>query len=260
MYCRYCEHTISESDINPDTLIATCGKCRGIFSFADVPDLVAKYRYKQKDTALTLPGRIYMDSNETGLEIGLRWFDIQSSNMVLLIFIVIWDIIGIKFLMDIFSRGHFADLMIFFCSFGIIPMLLTYIGVTILVNSTVFFVDLQSISIRHKPLFWPGNRNIPSSDIVQLYCKVDNNRQINHCSTYCLKARLKNRQEVGLLYWLESPEYALFIEKEIEKYLEIADRPVDGELLKKAKYLGIADRSVDGEVKKSGSKKRRRKR
>jgi hypothetical protein len=38
-------------------------------------------------------------------------------------------------------------------------------------NTTVITADMQTLSIRHGLLPWPGNREITSDSIKQLYCR-----------------------------------------------------------------------------------------
>ena len=99
----------------------------------------------------------------------------------------------------------------------------------------------QNILIRHGPLPWFGNLRIEVSDIKQLYCEkyygvltMGSFRYVfrpKHATIlYRVSAVLNNYQKIKLVTGIDSYDVAIFLENEIEAWLEIEDRVVADEL------------------------------
>jgi hypothetical protein len=112
-----------------------------------------------------------------------------------------------------------------------VGMGLTYYVLTGYFNKTRIDVDLNAITIRHEPLpFW-GNKKVSSKKIVQLYCKKDDALGArNGYRAFAVHAITSERRNIKLLSGLDNSEQALFIEQEIEKFLNIEDKRVKGEI------------------------------
>jgi hypothetical protein len=90
-------------------------------------------------------------------------------------------------------------------------------------------VNDKTFKVHHKPLPWLGEVNVPIRDLMQLYCKEKRGSGENSNTTYILSAVLKNGRKIDVLSNLESPDVALFVERQVESWLRISDRPVLGE-------------------------------
>ena len=97
---------------------------------------------------------------------------------------------------------------------------------TILVNHTDVTVAGGVLQVRHRPLPWPGRR-LSTDGLVQLY--VDERVHKNQRS-YALCAKWRDKT-ITLVRGLREPQGALFLERKVETYLGIVDRPVDGEFV-----------------------------
>jgi hypothetical protein len=98
-------------------------------------------------------------------------------------------------------------------------------------NRTIMTVNRSLFTIKHAPIPWPGNRLLNPLEITQLYCKEQMHRNKGSVSyTYEVHAVLKNNERAKLISGLDSSEQALYIEQEIERFLNIEDQPVRGEL------------------------------
>ncbi|HNF27995.1 MAG TPA: hypothetical protein PKV80_26245, partial [Leptospiraceae bacterium] len=87
------------------------------------------------------------------------------------------------------------------------------------------------VTVKIGPLPWPGNQNIKSSDITQLYSKSVLTRNRNSSSEHFeVHAVLKNKSHLCLAKTLEEMEQAFYIEQKIEDFLKIEDEPVRGEI------------------------------
>jgi len=227
MQCQHCGEVIPEHDFDRDMLIGTCQKCHSITDFYDDHETLKKMNITNGERKIPamLPEGIRMEQSDSGIIIKCSWYR-GSQSILLLFFAIICDIF-IPVMLFKTTGGGFMG-FIFFIS---ILISLNYITLTHFFNKTVFYVNNRSISISHEPFPWPGNKDIISSVITQLYCKrYSNNRSEHNIFYYSLIAKISHGTETILLDGLENPYQALFIEKEIEKFLDIKNVPVKGEI------------------------------
>ena len=107
---------------------------------------------------------------------------------------------------------------------------LTYYALTGWFNRTTISVGQGRISVRHRPLPWPGNKEIDAADVKQLYAKEGSRPWSSTSVTYELRAVTNSGRNIKIVGGLETQEQAIFIEQKIEKYLRIEDAPVVGEI------------------------------
>jgi hypothetical protein len=184
-------------------------------------------------TELGIPANIQIDKNFQHLHIIRRWFGFKF--IFLTLFVIVWDAFLINWYASAFSasfQGMF-DLM-----FVLFPLLhvavgigLTYYVLAGYLNKTTIDVDFNSITVKHGPVpFW-GNQTLPSKTIRQLYCKRDEfPGSRNGYRAFAVHAITSERRNIKLLSGLDNSEQALFLEQEIEKFLNIEDKPVKGEI------------------------------
>jgi hypothetical protein len=107
---------------------------------------------------------------------------------------------------------------------------LTYTTLAGFLNTTTLELDRGSLKIQHRPLPWLGEVNLPVRELAQLYCKEKRGSGEDSSTSYHLSAVLKNGRKLDLLSNLDSPEIAAYVERKVETWLRIPDRPVRGEL------------------------------
>ncbi len=108
---------------------------------------------------------------------------------------------------------------------------LTYFTLAGYLNSTVIDVDGNVIRVRHGPIPWWGNHRLSSKAIIQLYSKHEHwSNYTSSIDAFQVRAITNARRNLLLVSGLDHAEQALFIEQEIEKFLNIEDRPVRGEI------------------------------
>jgi len=236
VYCTHCHVQIPAEDLNIDTAIARCRSCQAVFSFADALQRDAAARPPRPSVPSTaprgrrdvpLPRGVTLEETGTGLRFVRRWF--QWVVLFLIVFCVVWDGFlvfwytlafreGAPWIMIVFPLGHLA-----------VGAGLTYYVLCMLVNRTIVEVGDGVLSIRHVPLPWRGNRTLPADELDQLYCKQRVHRSRNGSyETYEIYALDKTGQQHKLLSGLPESDDALFLEQQIEKYLHVRDRAVEG--------------------------------
>jgi hypothetical protein len=170
-----------------------------------------------------------MDDWGSSLTIVHRWFSPKYIGLV--VFCVFWDGFLVFWYSMAFTTGAPLVMVLFPLIHLAVGVFLTYATAAGFVNRTRIQVEPDSLTIRHGPMPWPGNRTISSIDIEQLFTK----EKVSHGKhgttiTYELHAAVREGGKVKLVSGLDDPDQVLYMEQEIEARLKIQDRPVAGEL------------------------------
>jgi len=99
-------------------------------------------------------------------------------------------------------------------------------------------IDNARLNVVQGPLPWMGKRKLDTSDIVQLYAseyetrvetgdKEDHRVQVN--KLYRLSANTGENRRITILKGLHDPLQVLWLEQEIERLLNIKNKPMAGE-------------------------------
>jgi hypothetical protein len=231
--CKRCAAAIEATDVHLESRLAKCGRCGTVFDFsaqldergrrAPVP-LPRGLRIVEDEGGEQEPGA-YRQGRRAGgrLVIVRRWFSTQLFFQAL--FCVLWD----GFLFSWYATpGRARDLW-----FTLFPFINVAVGVAItyrtlagFFNRTWITATPASLTIRHGPLPWLGNREIAAGDIAQLHCKRETGGRRNPSVTYSLAAVMKDGRQLALVRGLAEAEQALFIEQRVEERLDIAGAPV----------------------------------
>ncbi len=225
--CKQCGADILAENINIDQMIAKCNFCHAVFRFEDQLEPAQK---PPVQTSLDVPMPKGIEVLPTGnrLEIIRTWFSLKIIFFTVFTlfwdgFMVVWFAIAIsqrQWLMAVFGTIH-----------GTVGLGLFYYVLTGYLNRTIITVNHSLFTIKHAPIPWPGNKLLNPRDITQLYCKEQMHRNKNSTSyTYEVHGILKNTEHAKLITGLDNSEQALYIEQEIERFLNIEDRPVRGEI------------------------------
>ncbi|NEQ24979.1 MAG: hypothetical protein F6K28_38980 [Microcoleus sp. SIO2G3] len=137
----------------------------------------------------------------------------------------------LPFLLAAFASGQWIILLFMSLHIGA-GLAMMYWTLALLLNSTEVKVDRNQLTIQHGPL--PGKQNLTASarDIIQIYCKEKVTYGKRSSSVkYEVYALSRNQTRQQLITDLPSAEDAVFLEQEIERFLKIQDRPIQGELL-----------------------------
>lgn len=162
-----------------------------------------------------------------------RWFTLY--HVAALAFCLVWN----GFMLNWYENVTIED----FAEFNMaayFPLLHVAVGIALayyvlcgFINRTRIVVTRSALTVRHGPLPWLGNRTFSSDEIDQLYCKEKTRQsgQGGSTTTYRVHVRTKSGYEKPLVTGLSTREQARYIEQEIEKFLEIRDERVVGEIL-----------------------------
>ena len=224
MQCPHCRSEVPAEMVNQAHDVASCLQCQRVFPLgAETSTEVAQ---------VPIPTDISLQRDGSTLVLSWRWFNFV--HIFMLFFCLAWDSFlifwyaialgsgapgGMDLIMVIFPLGHVA-----------VGIGLSWSTLAGFLNRTVIRASSQSLSIKHAPIWMPGQKEIPRGELTQLFCREKINRSRNGVSvSYEVNALLKNGQEVKLVS-LTRPEQAAFIEQRIESHLGITNRPVQGEM------------------------------
>lgn len=184
--------------------------------------------------------RLQISTSSFDLNIAYRWRSAVAYFLVFFClfwdgFLVIWYGLGMS------SNGEMP--MVFFL-FPLIHVAvgigLTYDTICLFLNTTYIEVDQQMIRVHHGPLPWPrGNKSLPVRELDQLYVKE---RTGNKGSKYyTLEMRTIDGEDVSLIGQINATTDELqHLERTIENYLGIIDRPMGNEFHRKQPPLTTA--------------------
>lgn len=223
--CPDCKRDINADDVNLATGLARCRKCNSVFSAAALAGAPV-YGAKRP---VELPPRFTTEYMGSDFIIRYRWF--SAKYVVLLFFCLFWD----GFLVVWYTMAMRGEMPLAAVLFPIIHVLagvvITYLTVAGFVNHTELRVSRDLLTVRQGPLPFPGNKSVSAFDVVQFFVKeaVSYSKNGRHV-TYQVWLEMKDSTQRPLLKNLDKHEQALFIEQEAEKFLNIADRLVAGEM------------------------------
>lgn len=236
--CPTCRARLAEDDIDRVRMIARCSACNAVFDCSAPPAGPQRRRapvpMPPQITVLEAPHR---ESAEPGyrepatrggpaVTIVRRWY--MHLVWAIFVFLVFWNAVLSQFV----SRSSDAPLV-----FRLFPLIhfgaglwVGYWALALLFNRTTITVTDDTISVRHAPLPWPGNRVVRVADVAQLYTAENvakgRNRQTR---SYELLAVMTDGTRQGIVQGLPEAAQALFLEQRIEERLGIVDVEVGGE-------------------------------
>jgi hypothetical protein len=228
--CNNCGAAVPANDVNIFRTIAKCQNCDNIFDFSKKEE---DQEWTRRRPEMLIPEGMEVLKLRSELDIDLDWSGSMSKKGLgfLAFFALMWNGMLLPFIGGSIMSGTLLPLL--FASIHII------VGIGMLawvlanfINKSKVIVDKNQIEIKHGPIPIKGykNRTIPSSDIDQLYVsryvKSTSNGAPNHA--YALYAILKNGEKITLVQGMNK-ETQLYLEQEIELFLEIDDRRVRGE-------------------------------
>jgi hypothetical protein len=207
-------------------------RCAGCGALVSPDEAGRRRRRRRRD--VPMPPRFAVERRPGGVEIRRRWF--RPSCWILLLFCLVWD----GFLVVWYAGAFGSDGSFSWC-FVLFPVLHVAAGICVtwftlasLCNTTVLRVDRGTLTIRHGPIWWPGDGTYAQQDLTQLFAKRHlRSSQRGSSATYSLWAVLADGTTRKLLGILPEPEHVLWLEQQLERALGIEDEAVDGEMTRR---------------------------
>ena len=236
LFCPDCGAAIGAGDIDLDKLLAKCRACNSDFGFKQsISAEQARGENRLPPGAVmsipARPPRMHAADTVAGWEIRWRWFN--GGFVMLLFFCIAWDSFLIFWYSMALRPGSPWIAVIFPVCHVAIGVGLTYLVLAGFINSTAITLAGGQISVRHGPLFWPGNRTLAIGDIAQFFCDENGpnpNQNQPRPRTFNLSAVLKDGSRVKLCRGFNTPEEPKYLEYELEHRLRLPPHAVAGEL------------------------------
>lgn len=230
--CPHCGREATAENINTERMIARCEACHKLYSFQDqVQSEDPLERPPRPNAPVTMPKGITVENRGNELYIERSWRN--KNTTFLTVFCIFWD----GFFLVWFSMAlSMQNWWMFACGtvHALIGIGLTYATLGTLLNTTKIVVQPSDITVSHGPIPWGKGKQIPQSAIKQFYCaeEVHESNDSDDPSTHLYKVmvqRTDRDEDEELVEWMTEPEQALYLEKEIERFMGIRDVPVRGE-------------------------------
>ncbi len=177
--------------------------------------------------ALSVPQNLNLTEDHREVIIEKKWFSI--THLGTLLFAIAWC----SFTYFFYQMMIEGNVSIFILLFPILHIMvgiwLLYYAVCGFFNKTVIKANNKEVSIRHTPLPWNNDKIIARQYIQQLFVKerIQTSKATRIC-TYDVQVILQGNIKISLVKGLETAVEARFIEKKLEHFLKIEDRPVKG--------------------------------
>ena len=242
--CISCGNAIAAEDVNLQNLVAKCRQCNAVFSFMPQNASTTSFlEYKDPlEQTLTedflrrpddgreveMPSSVMMEQDFSELRFTIPWRKTRRWGFFLL-FTIIWNGILTPFVVMGIATGSWEILL--FTSIHIIvgvSFLLYTLG--LMFNTTSIVVTSQGLDIKNGPIPIPFNPNrfMAVRDIQQLfveeYVPSKTNGQPDY--TYAVTALTRSHERQRLVGGFSQPGHALYLEQEIENFLNIKNKPI----------------------------------
>lgn len=220
-----CPSCKAKNAVNEDDAGYTCqfcGKEHTLNAQTPVKETPATPR-----AAIEQPADVYLELDGQSIRLVRRWF--HKGLLPMAFFCLLWDGFLLFWYWGALRGGAPVAMLLAPIVHVIAGVVLTCGLIAGLVNRTEITFDRRQLSVWHGPLPWWGNRRLPLSEVRQLYTKASNIKK-NGRPTYHLFYVTRDGRSKKLLSGLDAAETALFIEQQIEGWLNIPDQPVQGEV------------------------------
>ena len=221
--CTNCGEIVPSPNIDLQKVTAKCSVCQTIFDFSQQEPQSYKVRPK-----IELPANFEVSEHSNSLHIAYKWFSIK--HIIFFIIPLPFIIFSLEWLYNSITEGQW--IMMFF---GLLPLaigsLFSYIAFLNLFNKTYILINKDELLITHEPIPSPWHRDwaLKCDEISQFYCKSNGSKD-DSIENYDLYVVDKYLSHTKLLSDFTSSEQALYLEQEFERFLNIEDRKVAGEL------------------------------
>ena len=225
--CPSCDEPIETEHVNLTRALAKCAGCHAVFSIGNEVPPATRATERLR---VELPKGIEVERKRRSIRISRRWFGYHA--IFLLVFSLAWNGILLFWYRAVFIDND-ADIMMILLPFVHVSagIGIAYYTVALFFNRTNVSIARRELTIQHSPLPWPGNLTRSARSIKQLFCKRVVKRSKH--STY-FRYEVHALNEAGgrrkLVANLMTEEQAVFIEQELEDFLQIEDEPVAGQV------------------------------
>lgn len=247
--CVTCGRLIPAEDANLDNMMAKCRNCNAVFSFAPTnrasivdtinstfQESMQALNRQQSGTLqrpadgrrIEMPKGVITERDFSELRFVIPWRSTRRWGFFVL-FTVVWNAILTPFIITGIATGEWRLLL--FTSLHILVGVSFFIyTLGLMVNKTSIVVTNQGVEIKNGPIPIPFNPNrfMPVREIEQLFVEeyVPSKTNGRPDYTYAVTALTTSAERQRLVGGFSQSGYALYLEQEMETFLNIKDKPV----------------------------------
>lgn len=177
---------------------------------------------------IPIPEKFKVFHDRETLVIRRKWFGPQV--FFLIPFTLFWDGFMVFWFYKAFMDGQW-EMMAFGSIHALVGVGLTYFVICNFANATDITINPRHVGVKIHPFPWPGNKQIKTTDITQLFCdeRISQGKHGTSVS-YTVKIIDKLGKSTKLISGLKDVSEARFIENKVESLLGIENKPVAGEV------------------------------
>jgi len=227
--CPKCATPIPAEDVNIDSLIGKCRNCNAIFEVDEELNRQRDDFREEERPHIELPAGFEVQRGVSELDIRISW---RKTRMVwfYVLFSVIWNGITFVFVGIAISSNDLMMALAISIHFMIGVGFLLY-TTALFINTTHIYATTHALLVKHGPIPVPFHprRNISKASLEQLYVEeyVASRTNGRPNIAFRLRAVVKGKDKrPQLMRGLKKPEQALYLEHEIEKFMNIRNRQV----------------------------------
>lgn len=224
--CPTCKALVQAEDINIHRLIAKCAQCHSVFNFEDKKETTKSLTRLD----IPLPDGFIVEHYSSEMVIKVIWRKTRHLSFYLL-FTIVWNLVTIPFVVMAILQNDWTIALMISMHAAVGAGFLLY-TLALMMNTTSMDVSTDGIAIVTNPIWVPMNPNryLKSEELEQLYINKyvasRTNGQPNYA--YAVHAVMKGVEKpLKLIKGLKKENQALFIEHEVEKFLNIENKEVN---------------------------------
>jgi len=222
MNCYHCNAEIPPQNLDQSRQLIHCSDCQAVISLTG--DEHTSYSAGLSQTLAPAPDGLQIIRRKDKLQITRRWAQ-KGAALTMLTVGLVWN--GITVILLVGNQS----LLLLGLLFLALGLLVLYFALVALVNQLIITASPQWLTIENRPLPAWGNKQIQASRISQLYVQQIKHKSKNSVSfSYALNAVTTDGDHQPLAFGLEKAPHAFELEREIEQFLSIKDKPVAEEM------------------------------
>jgi hypothetical protein len=172
MNCPKCGALVLAEDVNIQALVAKCRRCHEVFRVSDqLPPADGEVAAPARPVRVPRPATLVVQDAGDIRVIRRRWF--RPIYLMLLFFCIAWDsFLVFWYTMALFGpqQGGFDVIALVFpiCHVAV-GVGLTYFVIAGFLNKSYVGVTADRLYVRHRPVPWPGNTDLPTAAVKEVY-------------------------------------------------------------------------------------------